>query len=240
MNTFHLPSDAKAIIAEIADSPTKRDRALLVVEHSGASDEVRAAFVDALTPKGDSQMKITLKDALLAEGMDTYIDSIKTEATAAVKTELEKAQADLQTSADQVAALQEENKQIEGLQTQLSDTQTAQKTTLAQSIVALALALRKPEINLEAVADSMKTYSESLSDKSSEELQTLHDELVTEMQTTFAKSPSEAADSSVATGDADGADDDPEAEDTEEKVVITDMTSVLNLLNKSGRTKKDK
>jgi len=126
------------------------------------------------------------------------------------------------------------------LQTQLSDTQTAQKTTLAQSIVALALALRKPEINLEAVADSMKTYSESLSDKSSEELQTLHDELVTEMQTTFAKSPSEAADSSVATGDADGADDDPEAEDTEEKVVITDMTSVLNLLNKSGRTKKDK
>jgi len=234
---FKLPKDAQIILDGLLDNPHARKRALLIIEKSDVSDEVKDAFREAIKSIGEPKMPDNLKDALQVEGMKEYIDSVVAEKTAELQRKVDELQTSLDDANQNVQQLKADNEELKKAQGTKSDLEAEVKTMLVDQIADLALALRKSEINLEAVEDSLKAYKESLSEKETDELRKLHDELRAELHAAFQNEPSETVDKDVQTKDgAKQTTEDPQDSSEEEsdgdEIELKDMASFLKVISR--------
>lgn len=235
MEKFILPPDAKLIIADmIKESDLKKDRIALLVEKSGASQDVKDAFLSVI--KGDSAM--TIEEALKVEGMKDYIENVKAEA----KKELE----------DEISQLKEQVKQLEDIQKELNETKEqlqdqVQKNEgleknlenyrkeLIDAIVLMAKATRHSAIDVEDVEGSAKKFAEELQDKELDALKETFDSMRKEVIEKLINVPKDGAEDPLhktdpVNDDNPGKNEDPEDKDT--KVEIEDLGSLIGFLFK--------
>jgi len=234
---FKLPKDALLILDGLLDNPHARNRALLIIDKSDASDDVKNAFREAIKSIGEPKMQ-NLKDALQVEGMKEYIDSVVSEKTQELQAKIDKLQQALDDANQNVQKLSDEKTELEKVKNDANELQQKMRSLLVDQIADLALALRKPEINLEAIEDSLKAYKESLADKEEKELQKLYDSLRAELHSTFTKEPSETVDNNVpkkngATQDDDTSDGSHKDGGSEgDEIEVKDIASFLKALSR--------
>ncbi|MGD9697436.1 hypothetical protein [Acinetobacter sp.] len=231
---FTLPTDAVQLLMGIADTEQSRTRALLLIKNSNVSDDVRDAFTNALQKTGESNMKLI--EALKVEGMDDYIDSKVNESLSPVQAELDGSKKQLEDANANIQKLETENKELKANQTAQDAFVEEKKNMLIDQISNLALALRKSEINLESVEDSLRIYKEKLA--VTDDLKSVYDSLHAELLATFAHTPTVPVTSDTQQVDPTNPPTDPTKDpqlSDEDPVQLTDMASLIRTLDKTAK-----
>jgi uncharacterized small protein (DUF1192 family) len=236
---FQLPKDVQQVLSGLIDSKEARKRALLIIDKLDIEDDVKEAYRAAIELQENPKMTQTIKDALRVEGMSEYIDSLIAEKTQPLADEIEALKAQL---ADKDAKISEAEAALASVKDELEAAKKAedvQKAIYVDAIADMALALRKSEIDLTAVDDSLKAYKEGLQDKTAEELKALFDEMSKELHSTFQGEPTDKVEDPVNRKDPTKQEDtkDSEEDKQEEEIVDIDEKSGISGLLRLFATK---
>ena len=202
----------KEIVTEISDtlkdaSNEKLERVKDVIENSDVSEEVKESFKDTINidkeqkienseePKQeeDEEMKEKVVEdvaaALSIPGMQQYIDSLIKEALSKHEEHVEE-EPSKEASEEKIEDSEEKEKEekTEEVNADIDE----EKQILIDSISSCALSLKTSEINMEDIEGSSAKYRDSLSEKTKDELKSLHSELITKVKEFFTNKPSES------------------------------------------------
>jgi len=200
-------------------SPEKVDRIrLLVTSNTTVSQKLKDAFIayideavaaeDKVEDKAedkaeDKEVPADLAAALAVEGMEDYMTSIKKEVykkgyeegvlTTTLSTE-KPVNADNDTSEQEQKDSEENSNEDNSTDENVNEDNSNKeiKEVLIDSVIKLATALRKTEINLEDVDGSQAEYKKGLNAISVDDLKQVYSDLSTDMIDAFSNTPSES------------------------------------------------
>ena len=235
----------KEIVTEISEtlkdaSTEKLKRVEDVIENSDVSKEVKDAVKDAYSainidkdgkienseePKQeeDENMKEKVVEdvaaALSIPGMQQYIDSLIKEALSKHEESVEE-EPSKEASEEKIEDSEEKEKEEKTEEVDVSVDE--EKQILIDSISSCALSLKTSEINMEDIEGSSAKYRDSLSEKTKDELKSLHSELITKVKEFFTNKPSESLEKETLS------EDNPSGDSESEEKPASDTQRVLS------------